>query len=113
VLAEAFFAMTCVLAAFVSEMMSRMPRATISVRVQARARSDALVALRDGVLIVRLTAPPLDGRANDAVCRLLAQLLDLRASSLTIVRGERARNKVVAVDGINQVTAEAAVRSAR
>jgi len=100
------------LAAFVSEMMSRMPRSTISVRVQPRARSNALAALRDGVLIVRVTAPPLDGRANDAVCRLLAEVLDLRASSLTIIRGERARNKVVAVDGIDQTAADAAVRLA-
>ena len=98
--------------ALVSGMMSRMPRATISVRVQPRARSNALAALREGVLIVRVTAPPLDGRANEAVCRLLAGVLDVRASSLTIVRGERARDKLVAVDGIDQASADAAVRSA-
>ena len=89
-----------------------MPRATISVRVQPRAKSDALVGLRDGALIVRVTAPPLDGRANDAVCRLLAQVLNLRTSSLTIIRGEHARDKVVAVEGLDQAAAEAAVRSA-
>jgi uncharacterized protein (TIGR00251 family) len=92
--------------------MSSMPGATIPVRVQPRAKSDSLVGLRDGVLIVRVTAPPLDGRANDAVRRLLAHVLDLRASSLTIVRGERARTKVVAIDGIDQAAAEASVRSA-
>lgn len=96
----------------VSAMMFGMPRATISVRVQPRARSDALAALREGVLIVRVTAPPLDGRANAAVCRLLAGVLDVRASSLSIVRGERARDKLVAVDGIDQAAADAAVRAA-
>jgi uncharacterized protein YggU (UPF0235/DUF167 family) len=52
-----------------------MSRATLSVRVQPRSRSDMLAGLRDGVVIVRVTAPPLDGRANDAVCQLLAGVL--------------------------------------
>ena len=95
-----------------AEVSSRLPRATIAVRVQPRAKSDALVALRDGVLIVRVTAPPLDGRANVAVCRLLAKALGLRSSSLTILRGESARDKVVAVAGVDQAAADAAVRSA-
>jgi uncharacterized protein (TIGR00251 family) len=89
-----------------------MPRATLSVRVQPRARSDVLVGLRDGAIVVRVAAPPLDGRANDAVCRLLADVLGVRASALTILRGERARDKVIAIDGVDQATAEAAVRAA-
>jgi uncharacterized protein (TIGR00251 family) len=93
-------------------MLSRMPRATISVRVQPRARSDALTGLREGALIVRVTAPPLDGRANDAVRRLLAQTLGVRASDVTILRGERARDKVVAIDGIDQAVADVAIRAA-
>ena len=87
-----------------------MRRATISVRVQPRSRSDALVGLRDGVLVVRVVAPPLDGRANDALCRLLADLLGVRRSRVTIVRGERARDKVVAIEGIDQPAADAAIR---
>ena len=89
-----------------------MPQARISVRVQPRARADALAELRNGVLIVRVMAPPLDGRANSAVCRLLAEALDVRPSRLSIVRGQRARDKVVAVDGIDQATVDATVRSA-
>ena len=96
----------------VSAVVSRIPRATIPIRVQPRARSDALVALRAGVLIVRVTAPPLDGRANDAVCRLLARALGVRASDVTILRGERTRDKVVAIDGVDQAAADAAVRVA-
>lgn len=89
-----------------------MPRATLPVRVQPRSRFNALAGLRDGVLIVRVTAPPLDGRANDAVCELLAAVLGVRRSSLTILRGERARDKVIAIDGLDQGAADAAIASA-
>lgn len=89
-----------------------MRGATISVRVQPRSRSDALVGLRDGVLVVRVVAPPFDGRANDALCRLLADLLGVWRSRVTIVRGERARDKVVAIEGIDQPAADAAIRAA-
>lgn len=92
--------------------ISRMRRATISVRVQPRSRSDALAGMRDGKLVVRVVAPPLDGRANDALCRLLADLLGVRRSCVTIVRGERARDKVVAIEGIGQPAVDAVVRSA-
>ena len=57
-------------------------------------------------------APPLDGRANDAVCRLLARALGVRASDVTVLRGERTRDKVVAIDGVAQAAADAAVRAA-
>jgi uncharacterized protein len=96
----------------VSSVASRIPRATISVRVQPRAPSDALAGLRDGVIIVRVIAPPLDGRANDAVCRLLAPVLAVRASGVTILRGERSRDKVVAIEGLNQAAADATLRVA-
>ena len=87
-----------------------MPRATLSVRVQPRSRSDKLAGLRDGVVVLRVTAPPLDGRANDAVCQLLAGVLGVRASCLTILRGERGRDKVIAIDGVGQAEADAAIR---
>ena len=61
---------------------------------------------------MRVMAPPLDGRANDAVCRLLARALGVRASDVTILRGERTRDKVVAIDGVDQAAADAAVCAA-
>jgi uncharacterized protein len=70
-----------------------------------------LVGLRDGVVVVRVMAPPLGGRANDAVCRLLADVLGVRRSRVTVVRGERARDKVVVIEGIDETAADAAIRS--
>jgi len=86
-----------------------MTTATISVRVQPRARSDALTVVRDGVLVVRLTAPPLDGRANDALCRLIAGRLGIKTSGVEILRGHRSREKVVRISGLDQRAVDAAL----
>lgn len=84
-----------------------MPSARIAVRVQPRAARQELAGLRDGVLVVRVTAPAVDGRANKALCRLLADHLDVAPSRLTLVRGERSREKLIDVDGLDQAEAEA------
>ena len=78
-----------------------MTEARIVVRLQARAHRDELVGVRDGVLLARVSAPPVDGRANRALCRLIARRAGVPASRVTIVRGERSRDKLVRVDGID------------
>jgi uncharacterized protein (TIGR00251 family) len=86
-----------------------MPSAKISVRVQARARREGLIATREGVLLVRVAAPALDGRANRAVCRLLAKQLGVARSRVVIVRGQRARDKLIQVEGMDQAALAAAL----
>ena len=71
---------------------------TIEIRVQPRASRDEIVGERSGVLVVRLTAPPVEGRANEALCRLLAKRLGVARGRVTVVRGERSREKVVRVE---------------
>jgi uncharacterized protein (TIGR00251 family) len=73
----------------------------VSVRIQARARATEIVGWRDGALVVRVTAPPLDGRANEALCALLAERLRVPKRDVSVVRGATARDKVVAVDGLD------------
>ena len=73
----------------------------LRVRVTARASRDELAGLRDGVLHVRVSAPPVDGKANQAVTRLIAKALGVGRTSVRVVRGERSRDKVVEVDGVD------------
>ena len=50
--------------------------------------------------MIRVTAPPVDGRANDALCRLIAKAAGVAPSKVSIVRGHTARDKHVRVEGI-------------
>jgi uncharacterized protein (TIGR00251 family) len=74
--------------------------ARLAVRVQPRARRDEIVGERDGVVLIRVTAPPVEGKANAAVCRLLANRLGLARGKVAVVRGASARNKVVEIEGL-------------
>jgi hypothetical protein len=73
----------------------------IAVRLQPRARANEIVGERDGVLVVRVSAPPLEGRENDALCRLIAKRAHVGVRSVSIVRGASAREKVVRVEGMS------------
>jgi uncharacterized protein (TIGR00251 family) len=74
--------------------------ARLEVRVQPRARRDEIAGEREGRLLVRVTAPPVDGKANEAVRRLLAGLLGIPVRRVTVVRGETARDKLIEIDGL-------------
>jgi uncharacterized protein len=76
----------------------------ISVRVRAGANRDEVVGVVDAALLVRVAAPAHEGRANRALCRLLSKRLAVAPSRVAIVRGQRSREKLVEVDGIDQAT---------
>ncbi len=77
-----------------------MDTCEIAVRLQPRARADEIVGERAGVLVVRVSAPPVDGRANEALCRLIAKRARVGARSVSVVRGAGSREKVVRVQGM-------------
>ncbi len=70
----------------------------VEVRVQPRASSNEIVGFRDGVLRVRLQAPPVDGAANDALVRFLADEFGVSRRQVRIISGFGSRNKVVEVE---------------
>jgi uncharacterized protein (TIGR00251 family) len=77
-----------------------MDEARIEVRLQPRASRDEFVAFRDGVLHARVCAPPLDGEANRALCRMIAARVRVAPSRVEVIRGQRGRNKLVRVAGL-------------
>ncbi len=73
----------------------------IAVRVQPRASRDAVDGEWQGGLKVRLTAPPVDDRANEALCEFLAGLLKIPKSAVRILSGERSRIKRLELRGVS------------
>jgi uncharacterized protein (TIGR00251 family) len=81
--------------------------ARIEVRLRPRGHADELLGFEDGVLQARVTAPPVDGKANKALCRLLAKRLGVAPSSVSVVRGEKSRHKLVQIEGLEEAAARA------
>ncbi len=73
----------------------------ISIRVIPRARRSELAGERESSLLIRLAAPPVEGAANDALIAFLSELLDAPKRAVTIVSGERAREKRVRIAGLS------------
>lgn len=80
--------------------------AQISVRLTPRGGRDAIEGWTEGLLHVRVTAPPVDGRANEALIRLIARAVGRPPSSVSIVSGARSRRKRIAIEGLAQEQAE-------
>jgi len=74
---------------------------TLRVHLTPRSARDEVLRLEGDVLRARVTAPPVGGRANEALLRLLAEALGVPRTSLSIVRGQRGREKVVVVEGLD------------
>ncbi len=72
--------------------------------VQPRASKNELAGLHDGALKLRLTTPPVDGKANKAVLSFLAKLLNIPKSSLTIESGLKNRRKQIRIQGLDEQT---------
>jgi uncharacterized protein (TIGR00251 family) len=79
---------------------------TFAVRVQSRASKSGVAGELDGVLKLRLAAPPVDGEANEELIRLLAKLFDAPRQRIAILSGQTSKNKVVSIGGISVDEAE-------
>jgi hypothetical protein len=73
---------------------------SFAVKVQPRAKKNAITSEVGDALKLTLTAPPVDGRANEVCIEFFANLLDVPRSSITIASGETSRNKVIRVTGM-------------
>lgn len=71
----------------------------IAIRVTPNAPKNQLLGWRNQRLALKVTAPPVEGAANEELLDYLAEVLDIRASDMEIVRGETARKKTVRISG--------------
>ena len=87
--------------------------ARLSVRLTPRARQSGIEGFEGETLRVRVTAPPVDGRANEALTALLARALGVPKRDVRVVAGQASRQKVVAVDGLTNVEVRRRLEAAR
>jgi len=80
-------------------------RTRLTIRLTPRASREEIAGERDGAILVRVTAPPVDGAANAALVRLLAKALGVPKGAVAIVSGETSRTKVVEVAGLDEAEA--------
>ena len=78
-------------------------------RLQPRARRAEVVGERADAIVIRVTAPPVDGKANAALCALVADRAGVPPSRVSVVRGTTSRDKVVRVDGAETAAVRAAL----
>ena len=83
-----------------------MSQAILRVRVQPRSSRNAIIGWKDGVLGVRLTAPPIDGAANKACGEFLAEYLGVKRYQVTLAAGEKSREKTFIIEGLEQTEVE-------
>jgi hypothetical protein len=79
---------------------------TFAVKVHPRARKNAITGVVGDALKLALTAPPVEGKANQAVIEFFADLFAIPRSSVTIASGETSRNKVIRITGVSKPVAE-------
>ena len=85
----------------------------IALKVLPRSAREGIAGIRDGRLVVRVTAPPVDGAANDAVVALLAKRLELPRRAIAVVSGHTSRQKTVEVSGARAANVRARLLAAR
>jgi uncharacterized protein (TIGR00251 family) len=83
----------------------------VAIRLQPRARRDEIVGMRADAFLLRVTAPPVDGRANEALCRLVATAAGVAPSRVAVVRGLTSRDKVVRVEGVDDADLRRALQA--
>jgi uncharacterized protein (TIGR00251 family) len=82
---------------------------TLKIYLHPRASRDAICGLRGDAIKVKVTAPPVEGKANMALQRFIAEKLNLSASQVEIMAGIRSRQKILRISGISRAAVEKAL----
>jgi len=74
----------------------------ISVRVQPNARRNEVLGFREGVLYLKIAAPPVEGKANRELVNYLADIMDIAKSRINVEKGTAGKNKLVGISGLSR-----------
>ena len=85
--------------------------ATLQVKVHPRARKNAITGVVGDAIKIALTAPPVEGRANEACIEFVAKFLNVPRSSVTIAAGESSRQKLIRIAGMTAAQVEEKLRA--
>ncbi|MGH7850009.1 MAG: DUF167 domain-containing protein [Thermodesulfobacteriota bacterium] len=80
----------------------KRPPLTITVQVQPRSSHDEIVGIHEGRLKIRISAPPVDGKANERLTEVIAKAFGVSKSSVEIVKGHHSRVKTITISGIGR-----------
>ena len=83
----------------------------LELRLQPRGGRDQVMGERDGAVLIRISAPPVDGKANAALIAFVAKTIGVPKSAVTIIRGATSRGKVIRVEGRAPADVRAALLS--
>ncbi|MDA0183318.1 DUF167 domain-containing protein [Solirubrobacter phytolaccae] len=73
--------------------------ADVAIRLQPRSKRNEVVGARGEAIVIRVTAPPVDGKANAALCAFVAKTVGVPGSAVEVVRGQTSRDKIIRVNG--------------
>jgi uncharacterized protein (TIGR00251 family) len=80
----------------------KQPTITFTVQVQPRSSSDGIAGMHDGRLKVRISAPPVEGKANERLTEVIAKAFGVSKSSVDIIKGHTSRLKTIRISGISR-----------
>ena len=86
--------------------MVETEQARFMLRVKPNAKQNQLLGFKEGVLHIRIAAPPVEGKANDALIKFLSERLGVSKSRVSIEKGLTGRTKTIVIHGLSQSQAE-------
>lgn len=70
---------------------------SFKVHLQPKSSVNKIIEIKEGVLYIKIQAPPVEGKANKALKKFLAKILNIKLSQISILKGEKSRNKVIGI----------------
>lgn len=89
-----------------------MPACTLELKTIPNAPRDEIAGWLDGALKIKVRAPAIEGRANDALLAFLAAKLGVPRRAVALIRGDKSRHKAVRIDGLDLAAVESRLRAA-